>query len=66
MIKYFCLLFFISITVQAAEDSAFADIARLRQYPSGADEGELKVQPQLKYLPNKKKKQILPELEEGF
>ncbi len=66
MKKYFFLILFISFNVRADENSIFAEIARLRQYASGADECDLKVQPILSQSTAKKKKLIKPEPTEGF
>lgn len=66
MIKYVVLILFISLAARADEESVFAEIARLRQYASGADECDLKVQPVLNKGQRKKKKQIKQEPIEGF
>ena len=67
MTKYILFFLFVSMTVQASEESVFAEIARLRQYASGADECDLKVQPVLSQSAAvKKKKLIKPEPTEGF
>lgn len=64
MTKYIMLFLILSSAwANANEGSIFAEIARLRQYPSGADECDLKVRP---VLPSKKKKLIKPEPTEGF
>lgn len=75
-------LFFIVITVvslslsvnliferqaNANEETPYAEIARLRQYPGGADESDLKVQPELNQdTAIKKKKPVKVEPNEGF
>lgn len=67
MTKYFLLFLFVSVNAFGAEDSIFSEIARLRQYASGADECDLKVQPVLSQSAAvKKKKLIKPEPSEGF
>lgn len=52
----------------ANEESAYAEIARLRQYVGGEDEGDLKVQPLLNQASQakKKKQQSSNEPTEGF
>jgi hypothetical protein len=55
-----------STAVHADEDSQYAEIARLRQYPSGKDESDLKVQPVLNTVQSKKKKLTNTEPNEGF
>ncbi|MBC7741403.1 MAG: hypothetical protein H7061_04345 [Bdellovibrionaceae bacterium] len=49
----------------AAEDSAFAEKARTRQYPGGADESDLKVQ-QVVAAVQKTKAEASQESNEGF
>lgn len=67
MTKYILLFLFISVNAFANEESIFSEIARLRQYASGADECDLKVQPILNQSAAvKKKKLIKPEPSEGF
>ena len=66
MIKYIFLILFVAIYSQANEDSPYAEIARLRQYASGADESDLKIQPVLSQSLDKKKKKIKLEPTEGF
>ncbi len=67
MTKYILLFLFVSVTALANEESIFSEIARLRQYASGADECDLKVQPVLSQSAAvKKKKLIKPEPTEGF
>lgn len=66
-----CFLFTISATLlgqvsQAAEESTYIEIAKLRKYPSGADESDLKVQPVLNRSQNKKKKTINSDISDGF
>ena len=51
----------------ADEESAYAENARLRIYPGGADESDLKVQAVLKRTTDLKKKGLVPgEPTEGF
>ena len=66
MIKYIILILLFTLKTNADENSIFAEIARLRQYASGADECDLKVQPILSQSQSKKKKPIKPEPTEGF
>lgn len=66
MIKYFWLIFFIVVNLWADEEFSYSEIAKYRKYPSGADESDLKVQPTLKKLPTKKKKQTTVEPIDGF
>lgn len=66
MTKFILLFLFFTGTAQANEESIFAEIARLRQYASGADECDLKVQPVLNQSAGKKKKVIKTEPTEGF
>lgn len=67
MTKYIFLFLFVSGTALANGESIFSEIARLRQYASGADESDLKVQPVLSQSAAvKKKKLIKPEPTEGF
>ncbi len=61
----FGILYFFSILTWAAEDSAFLEKARTRQYLGGADESDLKVQAQLVKL-QKSKNETTIEDEEGF
>ena len=63
-----CFLFTLSALQisQAAEESAYIEIAKLRKYPSGADESDLKVQPILTRSQNKKKKTINSDISDGF
>lgn len=57
-----------SCSVLANEESAYAEVARLRQYVGGEDEGDLKVQPLLNQASQTKKKKQQPasESNEGF
>jgi hypothetical protein len=66
MTKYIFILLFISAFAHANEDSAYAEVARLRQYAGGADESDLAVQKNLNQVKTKKKKQSKPEPAEGF
>ena len=66
MTKYFLVFIIMSTAVHADEDSQYAEIARLRQYPSGKDESDLKVQPVLNTAQSKKKKLTDTEPNEGF
>lgn len=66
MIKYFFIVMLIAGVVRADEETAYAEIARLRQYASGSDESDLRVQPVLNTTQSKKKKQIKTEPTEGF
>ena len=66
MTKYILLILFATVVSQADEESAYAESARLRQYPSGADESDLRIQPVLNQSQIKKKKQIKLEPNEGF
>ncbi len=67
MIKFIFFIFvFATLNSKANEESAYAEIARLRQYLGGADESDLKVQPTLNQSQDKKKKQNKPEPAEGF
>ncbi len=61
------LSFFMALSLRADEDSTYVEIAKLRKYASGADESDLKVQPELKQTQqNKKKKKTIKEPVEGF
>lgn len=64
--KYFFIVMLIAGVVRADEETAYAEIARLRQYASGSDESDLRVQPVLNTAQSKKKKQIKTEPTEGF
>lgn len=66
MIKYLIFILFTTAFAWADDESVYAELARLRQYPSGADESDLKVQPVLSQFQDKKKTQINPEPIEGF
>ena len=59
----------VALSAQADEESAFAETARLRTYIGGADESDLKVQPELNSRQgNKQNKhtQSAPEPVDGF
>lgn len=66
MIKYIIFILLATVSTRADDESIYAEIARLRQYASGADESDLKVQAVLGQAQDKKKKQINPEPAEGF
>jgi hypothetical protein len=66
MIKYLFIFMLVATVVHADEDSQYAEIARLRQYASGEDESDLKVQPVLNTAQSKKKKPTKTEPNEGF
>ena len=62
-------LFLIFLTLPSliyAADVDFMEVARLRKYIGGADEGDLKVQTVLYQAPNKKKKPVKVESNEGY
>lgn len=66
-ISLFITLFFgIILNVSAAEDSVYAEKARTRQYVGGADESDLKVQPQVQKLQKSKNETNIEDDEEGF
>lgn len=62
---FFVLLFAISLTTSAAEDSVYAEKAQTRQYVGGPDESDLKVQAQIQKL-QKSKNETNVEDGEGF
>ncbi|MEQ1723149.1 MAG: hypothetical protein ABL930_08220 [Pseudobdellovibrio sp.] len=66
MMKIFFIFMLVATVVHADEESQFAEIARLRQYASGEDESDLKVQPVLNTAQSKKKKPTKTEPNEGF
>lgn len=66
MFKYIIFILFVTVISRADDESVYAEMARLRQYASGADESDLKVQPVLSQSQDKKKKQINLEPTEGF
>ena len=66
IMKYFFIVMLIAGVVKADEETAYAEIARLRQYASGSDESDLRVQPVLNTAQAKKKKQNKTEPTEGF
>ena len=64
-ILFSVIIFAFSIFAVASEDSVYAEKARTRQYPGGADESDLKVQAQIPKL-QKSKNETSVEDEEGF
>lgn len=63
----FAGLIFLIANTTFADESIFLEMARFRQYESGADESDLKVRPILNSSNSKKKKQqIQLEPSEGF
>ena len=62
---FFISTLFLMINASAAEDSAFAEKARTRQYIGGPDESDLKVQAQILKL-QKSKNETNIEDDEGF
>ena len=52
--------------IWAGDDGQFAEKARLRQYPGGADEGDLKVQAHLVISAKNKNNDMVEDSSEGF
>ena len=66
MSKIILLGLLMSLKAVASEQSEYMDLARSRKYIGGPDESDLKVQAVLYQAPNKKKKPVKVEPNEGF
>ena len=72
-LRYFSFNFSVCLMIMllgqlamAFGESEFAETARLRRYPGGADEGDLRVQTQLVVSPKAKENEFTQDNNEGF
>lgn len=62
----FLLTFSLIQNANGAQDSVFVEVIKLRKYPGGVDESDLKVRPVLNRSTNKKKKTNPLDVSDGF